>query len=272
MALIVGIGIYANALWANAQAVLGYTTSVSPTVLLQETNIQRLQHDSGALSLNSSLSEAAQQKANDMAARNYWSHSTPEGSQPWQLISASGYAYETAGENLAYGFENSSFAVAGWMNSKTHRDNLLNIQYKDVGFGIANSPDFQGHGEQTIIVALYATPTSSAANNQLPAGGAIGASTTNPLPGTTFTATPQDTRQVSRIDAITDGRGAWLVGALAGIVTLTAIFFIYRHGKLWHRYLVKGERFLIKHPMYDIAIVAAVVVSVILSRTSGTIH
>jgi uncharacterized protein YkwD len=304
MLLIVVLGFALNTLWSAKSKVLSYATSVSQTSLLQETNIQRGAQSRGALALNGVLSKAAQDKANDMAARNYWSHATPEGTQPWQFITAAGYNYTTAGENLAYGFDTSSAAVAGWMNSPGHRANLLNSDFKEVGFGIANNPNYQGDGEQTIIVAMYAAPEQAAAaapvaaaptpkakpavTSPAPAGQPAAASTpvqSAPGPAAQNTPTaasaspvPQQTivplraQNVSRIDVLTDGNVQWLILATSVLVSLGAISFVYRHGRLWRKYLTEGEHFVIRHPVFDTAIVAMVVVTVLLTRTSGIIH
>jgi hypothetical protein len=312
MLLIIGVGFIVNSLWTNQTNVLSYATSVSAVTLLQETNTQRTQQNIGALALNNKLSQAAQDKANDMAVRNYWSHVTPEGAQPWQFISAVGYEYTLAGENLAYGFATSSDTVAGWMNSSAHRDNLLKSGYKEVGFGIANVPNYQDAGEQTIVVAMYATPAKAIVaaaqsapkpvSNPLPASLPADTSTSSPAiepavpitPPTNSPAVPasdlprsvmpepitppeektQDlvATPVSRFEVLTAGNAQWAIMVLAALASMAAISFVYRHGKMWRRYLVKGERFIIKHPLYDICLVAAVVVSVVLSRTSGFIQ
>ncbi|HYH75012.1 MAG TPA: CAP domain-containing protein [Candidatus Saccharimonadales bacterium] len=158
MVMLVVFGFYLSSTWHAGKAVLGYATNVSTISLLQETNIQRGANSMGALTMNSKLSAAAQAKANDMVARNYWSHTAPDGKQPWQFISDAGYVYATAAENLAYGFDSSSAAMAGWMNSAGHRANILNAGLTEVGFGIANSANYQNVGEQTVIVAMYGKP------------------------------------------------------------------------------------------------------------------
>src|SRR5947209_5774678 len=126
--------------------------------LLAYSNNQRAAAGEGYLSLNGALDSAAQAKANDMVAENYWGHYSPSGASPWTFISNAGYGYSAAGENLAYGFASSADVITAWMNSAEHRANLLNGGYVDVGFGIANSPDYVGTGPETIVVAEYGTP------------------------------------------------------------------------------------------------------------------
>ena len=145
-------------------SVLGYATSISVGDLLAGTNSQRSANGVASLALNTKLINAAQAKANDMVARDYWSHTTPDGQQPWVFITQAGYSYRAAGENLAYGFATSSDTITGWMNSPPHKENLLKTTFNDVGFGIANSANYVGTGQQTVVVAMYGSLSSSSSS------------------------------------------------------------------------------------------------------------
>lgn len=138
--------------------VLPYATNMSHGGLQSSTNSHRASAGVGSLAINAKLNSAAQAKANDMVNDNYWSHNTPGGDPPWVFIDAAGYSYARAGENLAYGFLTSSDTVQGWMNSPTHKANMLDGGYIHVGFGFANSSNFVGDGQQTVVVAMYGTP------------------------------------------------------------------------------------------------------------------
>ena len=135
-----------------------YSTGISSGAILDATNAYRQQNGIGTLSLSYALTRAAQAKANDMASRDYWAHNTPDGRTPWSFISAAGYAYTVAGENLAYGYTTTAEVMAAWEHSPEHRANLLQPRYTQVGFGIANAPDYVGTGPETIVVAEYAAP------------------------------------------------------------------------------------------------------------------
>lgn len=157
-------GLLFNTWFAGHQRnVLGYATDMSASSLLSGTNSERAANGLGALALNGLLNQAAQNKANDMVTRDYWSHNTPDGQTPWTFIVAVGYSYQTAGENLAYGFTTATDTITGWMNSPGHRANILNTSYSEVGFGMANSPNYQGTGPQTVVVAMYALPSGGTA-------------------------------------------------------------------------------------------------------------
>src|SRR5580700_8473836 len=135
--LIVVLGIGINSFWSHSQhSVLGYATDMSVSELYTDTNAERSANGETALNLNSKLDAAAQAKADNMVALDYWSHDTPSGQPPWVFISNAGYDYVAAGENLAYGFDTSEDVLTAWMGSPEHRANILDSAYQDVGFGI----------------------------------------------------------------------------------------------------------------------------------------
>ncbi len=139
--------------------VLGISYTISEAELLDATNKQRVLHGVEPLNLNQNLSNAARQKASFMFEKNFWAHFAPDGTTPWSFIKSSGYEYLFAGENLAKGFTNSSEVVDAWMNSPTHRENLLSTKYKDMGFAIQ-----EGNltGEDTVLVVqMFGTPLSA---------------------------------------------------------------------------------------------------------------
>lgn len=125
--------------------------------LLAATNQERNNHNLQPLTMNALLNESAARKCEDMAVRNYWDHNTPEGTEPWEFIQAAGYQYQKAGENLAYGFLDEEAVVRGWMESPTHRDNLLGM-YQEVGFAVCTSDNYQNEGKQQIVVQHLGMP------------------------------------------------------------------------------------------------------------------
>jgi hypothetical protein len=93
-----------------------------------------------------------------MFAKNYWSHFAPDGASPWDFINGSGYRYEYAGENLAKNFLFSQGVVDAWMNSPTHRENILKKNYTEVGYAIVNG--VMNGEETTLVVQMFGTPLS----------------------------------------------------------------------------------------------------------------
>ena len=98
----------------------------SASTLVSLVNSSRAEQGLGALSVNGQLVSAATAKANDMLENDYFAHTSPSGKTPWDFISASGYSYVYAGENLAIGYNDSSELHSAWMNSPSHRENIMN--------------------------------------------------------------------------------------------------------------------------------------------------
>lgn len=139
--------------------VLAYATNISYGELLNATNTYRAQNGLGALALHGQLNNASQAKAQHMIDHNYWAHVAPDGTQPWSFFTQAGYNYVGAGENLAYGFDNSTATVDAWYSSPGHRANILG-DFADVGFGWVNGPSYQG-GQYTVVVAHYGKPAAT---------------------------------------------------------------------------------------------------------------
>lgn len=141
--------------------VLGSNPAIATEKLLEATNAERANHSAGALTLSSSLSAAAYAKAQDMLANQYWSHNSPSGVTPWKWIADEEYNYLKAGENLARGFNSTKSILNAWMNSPSHRENVINPAYTEVGFAVV---DGEFHNKPTtLVVALYAQPSTLAA-------------------------------------------------------------------------------------------------------------
>ncbi|MEK7495762.1 MAG: CAP domain-containing protein [Patescibacteria group bacterium] len=140
--------------------VLGFATDISIEKLNQLTNEQRQKNNLPSLLINSALTLAAQKKAENMLAENYWSHYSPDGKTPWDFILGAGYKYEYAGENLAKNFLFSNGVVDAWMNSTAgHRENILKREYAEVGYAIVNGVL---NGEQTtLVVQEFGKPMGS---------------------------------------------------------------------------------------------------------------
>jgi uncharacterized protein YkwD len=106
-----------------------------------------------ALRNNLALQKAAQNKAEDMAKKEYFSHLSPEGKTPWYWIERSNYKYSSAGENLAAKFSDPEILVSRWMDSQAHRENILNSNFEDFGIGIAKGAY---EGRKTLyVVEMY---------------------------------------------------------------------------------------------------------------------
>lgn len=133
--------------------ILGYASQIAPAEVIRLTNQKRLQAGLTELTPNQTLSNAAYTKGRDMIDRDYWAHVAPDGTQPWKFFKDFDYKYRYAGENLARDFSNASSAVDAWMNSPTHKENILNPKYKEIGIGVVEG-DLAG-SDTTIIVQFF---------------------------------------------------------------------------------------------------------------------
>ena len=147
-------------IFETSPQILGFATNIQVDDLYSLINQERQEAGLASLSRNSKLENAAKAKAQDMFNKDYWAHYAPDGSTtPWQFITASGYSYKYAGENLAKDFDTSSGVVDAWMNSSSHRANIVNGNYKNMGI-VAINGVLQGE-ETTLIVNFFATPLAS---------------------------------------------------------------------------------------------------------------
>lgn len=140
--------------------ILGVATDITTDKLFELTNKQRAQNGLSALTYNEELSVASQKKAEDMFAKDYWAHFAPDGTSPWDFMRAVGYRYEYAGENLAKNFMISQAVVDAWMNSQSHRENILRKEYTEVGYAVVNGV-LNGE-ETTLVVQMFAKPLTTA--------------------------------------------------------------------------------------------------------------
>jgi hypothetical protein len=118
--------------------VLGYSSEITVQKVLDLTNQERQKSGLSPLKYNALLSQSAAGKANDMFANNYWAHVSPNNTSPWYFFRQVNYQYAVAGENLAKDFYDTESMVNAWMKSPTHRDNILNNRYQDIGIAVVN--------------------------------------------------------------------------------------------------------------------------------------
>ncbi|MFG2532098.1 CAP domain-containing protein [Streptomyces sp. NPDC048516] len=136
---------------AGTRAATG-TAATFAQKIVELVNAQRAQHGCGPLTVDSHLQTAAQKHSDDMAARNYYEHNTPEGVDPGTRMTNAGFPWSSWAENIFKSPKDPATAMDGWMKSPGHRDNILNCSYKSTGVGVnlsANGPwwtqDFATH-------------------------------------------------------------------------------------------------------------------------------
>lgn len=152
-----------GALTFYARAVLptGQMAAVITSSLVDLANDDRGEKNLGELQVNPLLVAAAQAKANDMARKGYFAHTSPDGRSSWSWLKDAGYSFSHAGENLAVNFSDSVDVEKAWMNSPTHRANILNGNFTEVGIATAVG---EYKGKKTVfVVQMFGTPASSSA-------------------------------------------------------------------------------------------------------------
>ena len=95
-----------------------------------------------ALKLNTELSAVARTKSADMREKGYFSHTSPTYGSPFDMMKSFGIKYKTAGENIAMGYKTPKAVVDGWMNSKGHRENILNPSFSEIGVGYVENGNY----------------------------------------------------------------------------------------------------------------------------------
>ncbi len=144
-------------LWTNFEWMV---SAVLPAVIVEETNSERTSGSARTLRRNELLDRAATLKAEHMAQNGYFAHYSPDGVSPWHWFNQAGYAFVHAGENLAVHFSDSEEIVDAWMQSPSHRANIMNAQFSEIGIGVARG-EFEG-SETIFVVQLFGTPAAAA--------------------------------------------------------------------------------------------------------------
>lgn len=138
---------------------IGVKKDITSETIYGLTNEERQKFNLSGLTYNTVLEEAAKKKAQHMLDNDYWSHNSPDGVTPWHWFRAVGYEYEEAGENLAVDFETPSGVMKAWMNSPSHRANILEGTYTEIGVGVLEG-EFQGK-TSVLVVQLFGLPKES---------------------------------------------------------------------------------------------------------------
>lgn len=131
--MIIGSALISIALIFSTQAALAL--EITPENIVNVVNKEREARMLEPLEKNDLLTIAAENKSRHMVINNYFEHYAL-GLTPWSFILNAGYEYTIAGENLAMGFTSSEGIVDAWMDSPSHRANILNPEYQDVGIGV----------------------------------------------------------------------------------------------------------------------------------------
>ncbi|MET8803805.1 CAP domain-containing protein [Streptomyces sp. NPDC004546] len=123
----------------SAPPVAVSTASAAEAEVLKLVNEERAKVGCSPLAANSSLSKLAESFSDDMAARDFFDHTDPDGKTPWDRAAAAGIT-DLGGENIARGQADAAAVMQAWMNSPGHRANILNCDFKTLGVGLHLGP------------------------------------------------------------------------------------------------------------------------------------
>jgi len=163
--------------------------------VLELTNIERSKLGFLPLTFNTQLLNAAANHSQNMALQDFFSHTGKDGSSLASRISATGYQFSAAAENIAAGSSTPEQVVSSWMNSSGHRANILNPNLKEIGIGYyfladdTGSVNFNHYWTQVFATSLDGsvnptpTPTPTPTPNTL-------VSITSPIPNATGDGSP----------------------------------------------------------------------------------
>jgi hypothetical protein len=163
----------------------------NPNELLGFTNNTREAEGVPALKENAKLDASARAKAEDLVRNSYFAHTSPSGKTPWDFIKQAGYTYKAAGENLAMDFRSPEAAHQALLASPSHRANIINPLYTEMGIAIAQGT--QEGRTTTFVVEHFGTPLVKSILPQSTAVRPLGTSTP-PSEGTATRTLPRATQ------------------------------------------------------------------------------
>lgn len=141
-------------------------SGIVPVDVITFANSARAKVNLSPLTENAKLSLAAKNKANDMFKNDYFAHTSPKGAEPWYWIKQAGYQYRAAGENLAINYTSAKEQHEAWMKSETHRANILNARYQEIGVAVAEG---KINGKESLVtVEFFGTPLSGVLDQTAP--------------------------------------------------------------------------------------------------------
>lgn len=135
------------------------TSNLTPKNVVVTTNAARDSESVKTLRENPILTQAANLKAQDMLSKGYFAHISPTKVTPWFWFQKAGYKYSSAGENLAIDFTTAEDVTEAWLNSPSHRKNLLNPKYQDIGVAVS-SGTIKGTAA-TVVVQFFGAPAAT---------------------------------------------------------------------------------------------------------------
>lgn len=139
-----------------------FAANITTQNVINLTNSDRLEKGINPLKQNEKLDRIAQDKAEDMTAKDYFAHNSPEGLSPWHWFEKENYDYNYAGENLAMDFTSVEKMNQAWLDSPTHRANIMNSNFNEIGVSVKEGV-ISGHST-ILVVQLFGSGDKNSKN------------------------------------------------------------------------------------------------------------
>ncbi|WP_344856279.1 CAP domain-containing protein [Planomonospora alba] len=109
--------------------------SAMESEVVRLTNVERRRAGCAPLRIDRRLVRSARAHSSEMALSDDFSHTSPDGTSPWERMEAAGYP-DGGAENIGRGYTSAEEAVRGWMANPGHRRNILNCALTATGVGV----------------------------------------------------------------------------------------------------------------------------------------
>ena len=247
LGLVIGTSAIIRLIESSPLHILGFTSSITIDEVVSATNKERLSAGLSPLRYSEVLADAARRKAANMLEENYWAHNSPSGKNPWTWFNAAGYRYTYAGENLAKDFGSTDRMMAAWMNSPTHKANIIGDKYQEIGIAIVPGTLtgsetvlvvqlFGAKGSTTGVVDAKETPTIAQVKGAKTESIALAASP-KPMPNPTFSFGRIDQFLLKKIVGVATGT-LFLLALILDLIIAENSRLSRRVGKNWGHIIV----------------------------------
>ena len=132
------LSIETNAEIVNEEESIESTLSVEEQEFFNKINDLRKKNNLPELKIDDKVENVARLKAQDLEENNYFSHTSDKYGTPFEMLSTSGINYKTASENIA-GNSSIDGAINSWMNSDSHKNNILSTNFNYTGVSVVHS-------------------------------------------------------------------------------------------------------------------------------------
>ena len=201
---------------------------ISPQAIVSEVNTIRQDNNLPALQENHLLTLAAHKKATDLYEKDYFAHQTPDGKDFYEWIDEAGYQFTFAGENLAKDFNTTDAVMVAWMNSPTHRQNILDSDFCEIGITTIELPN-----NTSLIVQMFGCRQGFIAQSTADTAGYTLSAPESDTSLTAYTGQQQNPLIADPENVTTQEKNRLLAGGLV-LLSTVLVLTVGQHRKTFH--------------------------------------